>query len=238
MEQIYTIPINEVFDQVRETPKLGCPVCRLRHRLEEGELDRILGAAMMEPDTRIRTNAEGFCADHYEKMLGMKNRLGLSLMLESHLDEVKKGLSGSLLSALVGKKHEAASKYMDKLTHSCYVCKESSYHLDRMLSNMMELYAKDAAFREKYAAMPYFCLPHTKMLLEIAKKNLSAKELGAFSDVTMRVVTEYLTSLREDVSWFCKKFDYRYTDEPWGDAKDAPQRATEFLEGKRNYPKL
>ena len=192
---------------------------------------------MMEPDTRIRTNKEGFCAEHYEKMLGMKNRLGLSLMLESHLDEVKKGLNGSLLSALTGKKHEVAAKYMDKMSHSCYVCTEMNYHLHRMLSNLMELYAKDGAFREKYAAMPYFCIPHAKMLLEIAKKNMSGKELSAFSSVTMKIVTEYMTELREDVSWFCKKFDYRYADESWGNAKDAPQRATEFLTGKKNYPK-
>ena len=237
MEQIYTIPINEVFDEVRENPSCGCPVCRLRHRLEENELDLILGAAMMEPDTRIRTNREGFCGEHYERMLGMKNRLGLSLMLESHLDEVKKGLHGSLLSALTGKKHEAAAKYMDKMSASCYVCTEMNYHLNRMLSNLMELYTKDGAFREKYAAMPYFCIPHTKMLLEIAKKNLSGKELSAFSEVTMRIVNDYLVTLREDVSWFCKKFDYRYADEPWGNAKDAPVRAAEFLTGKKNYPK-
>ena len=32
-------------------------------------------------------------------------------------------------------------------------------------------------------------------------------------------------SLREDISWCCKKFDYRYDAEPWGNAKDAPDRA-------------
>ncbi len=234
MERNYTIPINEVFDEVRENPACGCPVCRLASRLEEGELDRILGAAMMEPDTRIRTNREGFCGTHYARMLTMKNRLGLALMLESHLDEVKKGLHGSLLAGMIGKKHEAAAKYMEKMTDSCYVCNQVSMHLTRMVSNLTGLYGEDPAFREKYAAMPYFCIPHAKMLLDSARKNLSGKMLSAFSDVTMHVVTAYLESLREDVSWFCKKFDYRYTDEPWGNAKDAPDRAAAFLTGKRS----
>ena len=45
------------------------------------------------------------------------------------------------------------------------------------------------------------------------------------------VENKYFTTLREDVSWFCKKFDYRYTEEPWGNAKDAPERARAFLSG-------
>lgn len=54
-EQLYTIPINEAFD-VKE----GCPLCRLRHQLEEQSLSYIMGAAMMEPDVRIVTNQLGF----------------------------------------------------------------------------------------------------------------------------------------------------------------------------------
>ncbi len=233
MEQIYTIPINEAFDEVKDNTALGCPVCRIMAKLEENELDLILGASMMEPDIRIRTNKEGFCGTHYKKMLGMKNPLGLALMLERHLDEVKKGLEGSLLSALVGKKHEAASKYMEKMESSCYICGKVSFHLTRMLRNLAELYRTDKDFRAKYEEMPYFCIPHAKALLEGAKKEMTGKELVAFSDVTMRIEKAYLDSLRGDVSWFCKKFDYRYGDEPWGNAKDAPIRAAAFLTGAK-----
>jgi hypothetical protein len=90
VETIYTIPINEAFD----TAQNECPLCALKRRLADNELDLILGASMMEPDIRIKTNEQGFCHAHYDKMLGMKNRLGLALMLESHLDEVKKHLVG------------------------------------------------------------------------------------------------------------------------------------------------
>ena len=232
VENIYTIPINEVLEEVAENPSLGCPVCRIMARLEENELDLILGASMMEPDIRIRTNREGFCRDHYDKMLTMGNRLSFSLMMESHLDEVKKGLEGSLLTAILGKKHEAAGKYMDKMRASCYICGKVETHLSRMLSNLAALYHADETFRKKYAAQPYFCIPHARALLECAKKEMAGKELAAFSDVTMQIEHRYLDSLREDVSWFCKKNDYRYQDEPWGNAKDAPIRAAAFLTGK------
>ena len=84
-EQIYTIPINEAFEQSG-----GCPLCRMKKKLERESLDYVMGAAMMDPDVRIRTNRLGFCRRHYDDMLSMKNRLSLALMLESHLDEVSR----------------------------------------------------------------------------------------------------------------------------------------------------
>lgn len=81
-EKIYTIPVTEAFEK-----KDGCPFCRLRRDLENTERDLIMGASMMEPDIRIKTNARGFCRRHYKKMFDLNNRLSLALMLESHLKE-------------------------------------------------------------------------------------------------------------------------------------------------------
>ena len=53
MEKIYTIPVNEAFSESAESPECGCPLCTIFNNLEDNELDLILGAAMMEPDTRI-----------------------------------------------------------------------------------------------------------------------------------------------------------------------------------------
>ena len=55
------------------------------------------------------------------------------------------------------------------------------------------------------------------------------KKLSEFSKEASAVVLPYFDSLREDIKHFCKKFDYRYTDVPWGNAKDSPERAVKFL---------
>ena len=55
-EKIYTIPVNEAFDEYD-----GCPFCRMRRTLEDNERELIMGASMMEPDIRIKTNKLGFC---------------------------------------------------------------------------------------------------------------------------------------------------------------------------------
>ena len=69
MEQIYTIPVNEAFEKGQQDESRGCPFCRLHRMLELNELDLILGASMMEPDVRQKTNEQGFCPDHYTKMM-------------------------------------------------------------------------------------------------------------------------------------------------------------------------
>ena len=70
MEKIYTIPVNEAFDACAEDNEKGCPFCEMYRVLQEKELEIILGASMMEPDVRIKTNKQGFCRGHYEKMFG------------------------------------------------------------------------------------------------------------------------------------------------------------------------
>ena len=61
---------------------------------------------------------------------------------------------------------------------------------------------------------------------------LDKKSFAAFGASLDAVQSAYMSSLTEDVSWFCKKFDYRYENEPWGNAKDSVERAIKFLAGE------
>ena len=96
MEQIYTIPVNEAFEKVRDEGGM-CPFCVMYNKLEANELDLILGASAMEPDVRIRTNELGFCDTHFGLMFKRSKRLPLALMMESLLSEgVSKDMDGSM----------------------------------------------------------------------------------------------------------------------------------------------
>lgn len=231
MEQLYTIPVNEAFDASAENAACGCPMCALYNKLEENELELILGASMMEPDVRQKTNALGFCHRHYGMMFTRKNRLGLGLILESHLDCVKKDLSGVGLAALFAGTGADTIKKLDKLESSCYVCGRIEMHFSRMFDTVLLLYRTDGAFRRKLAAQPYFCLPHYRRLLELGKQGMNKKDFAEFYATASALEQRYAETLSGDVSWFCKKFDYRYQDEPWNNAKDAVERAIRFLSG-------
>ena len=231
MEQLYTIPVNEAFDASAQNAACGCPMCALYNKLEENELELILGASMMEPDVRQRTNELGFCHHHLGMMFTRKNRLGLGLILESHLDVVKKDISGEGLAALFAGAGADTIRKLGKLENSCYICGRINMHFARMFDTVMLLYKTDGAFRRKLAAQPYFCLPHYRRLLELGKQSMSKKDFADFYAVMAELEKRYAEELSGDVSWFCKKFDYRYQDEPWNNAKDAVERTIRFLSG-------
>lgn len=226
MEQIYTIPVNEAFEKSAEDKSCGCAFCTLYNKLENDELELILGASMMEPDVRIKTNEKGFCRIHYDMMFTRKNRLGMALTLESHLDELKSELKDGGLSAGSGKKPVARIGELEK---TCYVCERISFNFAHMVETAVLLWESDENFPAKLKAQPYFCLPHYRMMLEYAQKRLGKKVLKDFVKDCEEIQNRYIEELKEDISWFCKKFDYRYEEEPWYNSKDSVERSMKFL---------
>jgi len=226
MEQIYTIPVNEAFEASAADASCGCPFCALYNKLEDNELELILGASMMEPDVRIQTNKEGFCRTHYDMMFVRKNRLGMALTLESHIDELKKGIKDGGLFSAPGSN---AIKRIGELECSCYVCRRIDFNFSHMIETAVYLWDEDEAFMDKLKAQPYFCLPHYNALLTVARERLGKKKFPEFEKACATIEDAYIEKLGNDVSWFCKKFDYRYDSEPWYDSKDAVERAIKFL---------
>ena len=227
-EKIYTIPVNEAFDLYS-----GCPVCAIYKKLEDNELDIILGAAMMEPDTRIQTNEQGFCGRHFDMMFNLKNRLGLALMLESHLSHnIIKTLKGGLLN------FSGKTKKLEKQRESCYVCGRIETFMSKMLETAALLWQSEKEFKQKLLNQSYFCMAHYPELLDAGERELPKKYYSDFANDCKEVMVKYAEKLYADVSWFVKKFDYRYENEPWNDSKDAVERAIKFLAGYENLNTL
>lgn len=232
VEKIYTIPINEAYDRALSEDVVECPFCLIDEMLDKNETERVMGAAMMEPDVRIETNKLGFCRTHFDKMFKMGNRLGLGLILESHVAEVEKNVfsSGTLLDSQ-GKKEE---EKLSSLAASCYVCSRKAEAISKMFGTTVFLWETEEDFRRKHKEQRCFCLNHYKTLLSCGRANLDKKQFKSFYDETRDVMKKYISSLGDDVSWFCKKFDYRYDNEPWYNAKDSIPRAINFLSGGIN----
>jgi hypothetical protein len=217
-QDLCTIPIADVF-----APKDGCPICSLYTMLEERALDFVMGAAMMEPEIRLLTNAQGFCTTHYQKMLSMNNRLSLALMLESHLDTVQQ--------AVQVKKGQADA--CAQLVSGCYVCNVIRSNLSRMILNVYKTFTRDLDFRRLVAEQPYYCLPHYTMLQSGIKGHLSKKDAEAFSDAITEVENRALTQLRADVHSFCGLYDYRaQKEEATPQIKQAIERTIAYLTAK------
>lgn len=224
-EHIYTIPVTEAFAEHKDR----CPFCALLEKLEHDELDIILGASMMEPDVRSETNRLGFCDDHFKKMFGMKNRLGLALMLESHLESLKKELkTGNIFSRDIANK---SVERIEKLESTCYVCNRIEDKISKMFTTACYLFDEEKEFKASFESVRYFCLPHYREYMLAAKRVLDKDSYTELVRAANGKVTAYLESLKDDVSLFCKKFDYRFDDLPWGESKDSVERSIKYLCG-------
>ena len=73
-------------------------------------------------------------------------------------------------------------------------------------------------------------------MLAEASVRMNKKTFAGFEKVASGIVDSYLEELLDDVSWFCKKFDYRYDKEPWYNSKDSVERSMKFLRSDLHNP--
>ena len=91
---------------------------------------------------------------------------------------------------------------------------------------MLHLYQSDAAFKEKYLhskGFLYSALRHVKS--SAVHRSFRGSTAENFRVDTDRLYLENMKRVRDDVAWFINKFDHKYADEPWKNAKDSLTRA-------------
>ncbi len=229
-----------------------CLLCSLERKTELGEAERYLGASVMEPDTRVQVNTKGFCRRHHAMLYGMSNRLGHALMLESHMIDIRERmekiykkldsaavtLQNTGLAGRLGGKAKGADAAIQEsidalhgITDSCIMCGTIEENMQRYLHTFLHLYQNDTDFRTRFSNSKGLCLPHMAKLLEAAREELGPKELGELIRVMTKTEKENLDRMQEEISWFIKKFDYRYEKESWGNSRDAVERTVNKARG-------
>ncbi len=254
-EKIYTIPVTDAFKTECE-----CPLCKLEKKLEDENIEYVLGPFLMEPDGRMITNEKGFCKTHFEMLYNTQaNRLGLGLIVDTHMceqnsklkkmyadkaEQLKKDSEVSMIKNFSNKmspKQTETEKLVDdlisklsELGDSCTICSRLDQTMDRYIDVIFFLYFKEQEFKSMFNNQKGFCLKHLKQLLSGTKKYLSPKDTAIFVNNLMNIQINNMERIQQEVNWFTKKFDYRYNDEPWGNSKDALIRSIQKLSGHCN----
>ena len=233
-EHLYTIPVNEALEKECE-----CPVCAMRHELEKASLEYTLGPSYMEDDVRMVTDRAGFCPTHAKELYRQQNRLGLALILKTHMDRTIKELEQLSKGPVIGgglfkKKSDApVVEYIKKLNCSCFVCERVEGVFKRYIATVFYLFEKESDFRQKLAECKGFCNEHYALLYEQAPQYLSGKKLTEFIEMLNDVYLTNMKRVRDDLEWFTDKFDYRNADAPWKNSKDALPRTILKTNGVR-----
>lgn len=221
-EDICSIPINELFE-----PRDGCPLCRMERMLEQRLADYITGAAMMEPDVRIETNRLGFCGPHFDAICRVGSRLSVALILESHLKEVET----RVFSGEEEKKRRFGGSAAPGPGETCFICENLQKNRTHLVESLLHLWAREPEFRKLYREQECICLPHSRLLLKAAA-GLPKKTAAAFREDTKALSLRYLQTVEQDVTHFCRMFDYRNKEADWGSSKDAIERSIAYLTGR------
>lgn len=225
-DDICTIPVSEVFEE-----NDGCPICRMRDTIEQRIITYILGDAMMEPDVRIETNKIGFCEMHYDKMLATRGRLQLSLMLQTHIDEINNEVFAKKLFNTYSKKGQKAAK----ISESCFICDKIEYGISRMIETIYRCYENEKDFRDLFNSQSQFCLPHYERLINGMNKKMS--HYGSeFANNLSRITSDYSKSLYENITKYCALYDYRAEKGKMNDPEilNSVEDTVAFLSGKTN----
>jgi hypothetical protein len=131
-----------------------------------------------------------------------------------------------------GKKDlKSAAEQLVKISGSCFLCDRIGSSLDKYCNNIVFLWKTEPVFREKLQKQPFICYLQTADLLKSGIENLNAKLLGEFAADLFRIAGAGLKSASDEVSRFCKSFDYRYSGEDLGEAKYASEHAIEYING-------
>ena len=234
-EKIYTIPVNEAYDTDCE-----CPMCVLERNLEEDALGYTLGAAMMEEDFRGHSDKTGYCNRHFSLLLSRQNKLPLALILDTHMQEIRKKIAilekhapsggGGLFKKKGGAFTAETEETLRDISNGCVVCEKISATMERYADVLIYMWLNDDAFRAKFDKSKGLCLKHTMLLAKAAPKSASS-HAGEFLSAVISKEKAELDRIQDDIHRFTQKFDYRNKDMDWGTAKDAPVRTIEKISG-------
>ncbi|MBO5373540.1 MAG: hypothetical protein J6A75_12615 [Lachnospiraceae bacterium] len=230
-EELNTIPIQDAFARDCE-----CPVCELYRKLEGNAINFTIGpgASYMEGDIREQSDKEGFCQKHLKMLYAYPNKLGIAMMLKTHMDrtihEVAKASKAPLPHVnSVFKKKEVQShpvtEYIERAQKECFVCGYIDRKFHSYIATIFFLYEKESDFRKQFAASKGFCLEHYKVLFEKAPQYLHKKYIEEFLTTLNQIFIDNYKRVRDDLEWFIQKNDYRFKDEPWKNGRDALPRA-------------
>lgn len=224
-ERIYSIPLTDALNE-----KCGCILCTIEEKAEKDAVSYFLGPSLMEPDSRTLTNDKGFCRRHLNMLLEGNHRLGLALILETHVKELSKKFSVKK-SGVFSKSLDTKKMSEEALANvkSCALCEKMNAQLLAAAENLAYLWGSEKDFKDNFEKNGTLCPEHTALALYACEKELHGKSRNEFAKMLISRQKETLDSLYEDLHAFTLSFDYRNTQKPDKKIADAVPRAVKHL---------
>jgi len=233
-----TMAYFDVFEACSET---GCPLCRLNQRASERYVDSVLYEMVNDPIVRAEFAAAcGYCNRHAWLMPeGHGRSLGIALMQRTALlavlqvmDGIDYQVPGHLLRRIFSGNANAASSLA---THDlvaalepqtgCPACQHEA-DMERIALAALLDHLNDADMTRAFEKSSGLCLPHFRRALALIQDEKVFIRL-------IEIQRSHLERLRDELSEFIRKNDYRYIAEGFGMEGDSWLRAIGIVSGEK-----
>lgn len=206
--QLETIPVWDAYRAGGE-----CPLCRLQANAERELVSFHLGSSVMAPEIRIEVNKTGFCPAHFSMLLGGDNRLGLGLMTQTHLTELRSRLASRRVvegsAKGIAKRIDAVEAFLAEQLVACLICDRLTDRFARYAFTIAYLWNDDSEFRSAFAESAGFCMTHLPGQLQMARETLSSGQLAAFASHVEEIQERAWQRLDRALLAFTGSFDHQ-----------------------------
>ena len=233
------LEISKVHDAYAQGAE--CPLCTLMEGAERTYLLSFQHSRVMEPNVRVKTNAIGFCPDHIGKLYKGENKLGLGLVMLTHLQEktpqLAAALDGAGEAARTGGRERARRIQqiigsLESMRDSCFICGLLSQDLTRYAWTILYLWRKDPQFPGQLRASRGFCLSHFCTVLAAACDILRGDRLALWLADAVPVMKRSLDGLEKDLLAFTQLHQAGSRDLGTDQVRSALARALQMLAGR------
>ena len=213
-------------DLVEACAQPGCPVCRLELRSVQRYLNSVLYESVNDPGVREGLRqAHGYCYEHAWLMsANYVYSLGIAILQR---DVVETALEQTATVPLGRSARQRARRLLQRLrpTAECPACAHRRTTEDHVLQALLQ-HSGDEALAAALDDSAGLCLPHFRRALELTA---DAAALNRLVDLQRRT----LTRLRDELSEFIRRNDYRFRSEGFGPEGDSWRRAIGIVSGER-----
>ncbi len=186
-----------------------CPLCDLYEAAESSYLNSFTHSRIMEPSVRVQTNDRGFCPAHLGMLYRGENKLGLGLMLHTHLqkrlpeiEEVLDAIAAGPRSRRDRERAETAAASLSGMLSTCYLCDLLATDMKRYRFTILYLWQKDPEFRPRFRASRGFCIRHFLEMLDEAERSLRIQRLTAWLEEAVPLMKGGFRALEKDLYAF------------------------------------
>lgn len=193
-----------------------CALCGLEKDTMHKYFDTLLYESVNDAEIRSELiRSKGYCNRHAFDLIKFGDGLGTAILYQDQLNLTLNILSSS----------DIKSNYINTILYHplCPACKKQMEARTQYISVFIDALT-DQEMKDAYETSAGICLPHLIIINQIIK---NAKLL----DYLISIERQNISTLIAEVKEFCRKHDYRFSDETYGEEKDSWIRAVTKMVG-------